>query len=465
MDCLRALRWPAALLALAALAALAQLPALGSFFDPQDFITFLIPLEEGHSFHSYMVEGWSWDVQGERVGFLRPLTSLTYMLEYPVWGPRPVAYRAAGLLLHAVTCLLLGHLLGRAREDGPRWPAAVLFALHPGAVGAVWMANARGDLLAALLTLAAMAAVVRLLRRGFTPARALLPGALALLALAAKESGLAALLVLPATWLLWPDGRRDWRGGAVLAASLAAAAAVFLAARLMVFDRGIGGYGAVNPPEVMLARVPVLAYQSLGALFPAGWMRAAAVVSGLAAAVWLFLRNRRTARIALLLILCWGAMGFQTLTASPDMRYLYAPSAAVALLAAIFLCEALRRPGGWALTGATLLLGLAWMGMSRQVAQELQRRNAPMQAVYAETRANLELLEGRRKVAVVVSPDEVDTPGASMKEIRLYLDYLSRQPLPEIVYVPSPRAAGTDSAEVVVHWAEGGLVTGPPLDR
>ncbi len=465
MDCMRTLRWPAALLALAALAALAQLPALRSFFDPQDFMTFLIPLEEGHSFHSYMVDGWSWHVQGERVGFFRPLTSLTYMLEYPVWGARPVAYRVAGLLLHALTCLLLAHLLGLARKGGPRWPAAVLFALHPGAVDAVWMANARGDLLAALLTLAAMAAVVRLLRTGFSPARALLPGALALLALAAKESGLAALLVLPATWLLWPEGRRDWRGGAVLAASLAAAAAAFLAARLMLFDRGIGGYGAVTPPEVMLARVPVLAYQSLGALFPAGWIRAAAMVSGLAAAAWLFLRSRRTARIVLLLIVCWGALGFQTLVASPDMRYLYAPSAAVALLAAIFLCEALRRPGGWALAGATLLLGLAWTGMSRQVAQELQRRNAPMQAVYAETRANLELLEGRRTVAVVIPPGEIDTPGASMKEIGLYLDYLSDQPPPEIVYVPSPQAAGAGSAEVVVRWVEGGLVIGPPLDE
>jgi hypothetical protein len=448
---------------LAGAAALAQLPGLGSFFAPQDFITFLVPLEDDHSLHSYLLDGWAWTVDGEKVGFFRPLTSLTYLAEYGLWGGRPALFRVTSLLMHAVACLLLGRILTRMRgRSGTGWTAAVLFAVHPGAVPAIWMVNCRGDMLAAVMVLAGMLSVVGMLERPYGRGRALLPGLFALLAVAAKESGLAALVVLPATWLLWPDGTRDRRGGVVLGLSLAAVAAVFVGSRLLVFEGGMGGYGAVNAVPVMLRRLPVLAWQSLGALLPWPWVRAAAIAAAAAAAVWTALREGRLARIMVLMVVCWAAMGFQTIVAKPDVHYMYAPSAIVALAAALFVSRVTCRWGRWARICAVAVLALGWTVMSRHVVGSMMRELSPMEAVYSQTVDNLDTLRDAGRIAVVVAPEERGTTAYSLKELRLYLQYLVDGEEPRVVYVPSADAPAVESADLLVDWHDGRMRTAGP---
>ncbi len=62
-------------------------PALRSFFDPQDFITFLNPGKADTPYLQFLKEGWSWqNDQGELVGFFRPLPSTMYLVEYQFFG-------------------------------------------------------------------------------------------------------------------------------------------------------------------------------------------------------------------------------------------------------------------------------------------------------------------------------------------------------------------------------------------
>lgn len=81
----------------------------------------------------------------------RPLTTLSFMLDYAVLGhgERPAGYHLANLLIHWTNVLLLYLLMRRLSFDqGPAFFAAVLFAVHPVATEAVTNIVGRADLLA-----------------------------------------------------------------------------------------------------------------------------------------------------------------------------------------------------------------------------------------------------------------------------------------------------------------------------
>ena len=100
---------------------------------------------------------------GSNAGVYRPVTTLSYAINYAIGGPLVVGYHAVNIVLHILCCLLvfeLGRRLARAARvtDPERGAliAALLFAIHPIHVEAVTAMVGRADLLAALGSLACL---------------------------------------------------------------------------------------------------------------------------------------------------------------------------------------------------------------------------------------------------------------------------------------------------------------------
>jgi len=169
-------------------------------------------------------------------GLYRPLTTLSYFLNYAVLGNagRPFGYHVVNLVLHLV-CVALVYALVRATVGRtlPALLAAALFGLHPVTTEAVANVVGRADVLAALGVVGGLLCHVGAMRadgRRRIAWRAGLAGA-AVVAAFSKESG---LLLLPV--LLLYDGllgdRRGTRAPDYVVVALVAGA--YLAARAAV---------------------------------------------------------------------------------------------------------------------------------------------------------------------------------------------------------------------------------------
>lgn len=138
-----------------------------------------------------------------RVGEIyAPLSTLSYHLEYNLFGLNPAPYHAANLILHALNALL-SFFLFRAWGAGrlAAFVAALVFALHPMKVHSVAWVTERRDVLCGLFFLAALLTYgkYRTTGRGKDYAVHL---ACFLLALLAKPVA----VVMPVVLLLW-DGK------------------------------------------------------------------------------------------------------------------------------------------------------------------------------------------------------------------------------------------------------------------
>lgn len=180
--------------------------------------------------------------------FNRPVQLASLMLDSAIWGKDAFGYHLTSVLLHAVNVVLVWGIVGGAWQPGrlphsgawqagrlPHMLAALLFAVHPVVTEAVCEPTFREDLLVAACALGALLLAMR-----HDPAapngdrwRALGCAGLCFLAVASKESGIAAPMILGAYWLLFrrAEPRRFWSlavGGGKLAAI------AFLAARFLL---------------------------------------------------------------------------------------------------------------------------------------------------------------------------------------------------------------------------------------
>ena len=176
--------------------------------------------------------------------FNRPVHLASLMLDAAVWGKEPFGYHLTSILLHAANVVLLWLLvrdvLARGRGSGATpqafvpMLAALLFAVHPVVVEAVCEPTFREDLLAAAFTLTA---VVLAGRPAASPAgdlrRAFGCAACCLLAVASKESGVAAPFVLAAYRGLFHRGDRSRFWTVAIGGGLVAVVA-FLTARFLL---------------------------------------------------------------------------------------------------------------------------------------------------------------------------------------------------------------------------------------
>jgi protein O-mannosyl-transferase len=146
-----------------------------------------------------------------------PMTWMSYLADYQVYGLKPGGFHLTNVLLHSATTVLLFLVL--RRMTGQLWPSAfvaAVFAVHPLHVETVaWLAERKGLLsgLFFVLTLGAYVEYVR--RRSFRGRRFAYLAMLLFFALGLMSKPV--LVTLPFVLLLldyWPLGRASQQGGA-----------------------------------------------------------------------------------------------------------------------------------------------------------------------------------------------------------------------------------------------------------
>src|SRR6185436_5724796 len=109
-------------------------------YDDPDFVTSNAQIQRGLNGASI-----SWAFRSLYI-YWQPLTWLSYMFDYQIWGLNPLGLHLTNLLLHVANALLLFLVLKRMTKA--IWPSAfvaVLFALHPLHVESVaWIAERKG---------------------------------------------------------------------------------------------------------------------------------------------------------------------------------------------------------------------------------------------------------------------------------------------------------------------------------
>ncbi len=147
-----------------------------------------------------------WAFTNRLVGNWDPLTWLSHILDWRLYGRNAGGHHLTNVLLHGAAAVLLFLVLHRM--TGRLWPAALaaaLFAVHPLRVESVAWVSERKDVLSGLLFMLTLAAYAGYVRRR-SPARYALVMGTFVLGLAAKPM----LATLPCVLLLldyWPLGR------------------------------------------------------------------------------------------------------------------------------------------------------------------------------------------------------------------------------------------------------------------
>lgn len=166
--------------------------------------------------------------------FYRPLAMLTYAFDVLVGGFAPAVFHLTNVLVHLANTALLA-LAVRSLGGGP-WlatSAAAVFGLHPLNSEAVLWVSGRADLLAAGFSLLALVCFARAERPGARPrgGDAWLGGLALFLALLAKESATATVVILVVYVLVFASGGTPRMRALV---PVATASAGYAALRLLV---------------------------------------------------------------------------------------------------------------------------------------------------------------------------------------------------------------------------------------
>ncbi len=259
--------------AILALTVAVYAPALGASFHFDDFAIFADRFVTA-------ADGW-WQVF--RVSQTRPLTYLTFLMNFQAGGAVPWGYHAVNLALHLGAVAAAWSVFRRLLRPPQAWFATALFALHPLQTEAVSYVFARATVLATLLCLLAW--------RDWLADRRWRAVAWFAAALLAKEECVAFPLFLFATdWL-----RDRWQRqsaaplGAMVAASLAAGVRLLLVAS-QTAGSGVGVHPAgkylLTQPKVIWEYMQLLVLP-IGQNFdhdvklwsPADWAGTAALVA------------------------------------------------------------------------------------------------------------------------------------------------------------------------------------------
>lgn len=202
----------------------------------------------------------SYTLQG---GFLRPLVSLVFWIDYRLWGVNPAGYHFTNVLFHSlnglwiylITLLLLDSLtiFESSRRRGIALLAALIFLFlpsHPEAV--VWLSG-RGDVLVTFFYLAALGAYLRFRQEvdssGGWIVLSLTSFALALIA---KEPAITLPVVVGLNEVRLGLGGRKLLAHSVLFSRIGllsiyfAVIPIYFGTRFVLLGTFTGGYGAVH---------------------------------------------------------------------------------------------------------------------------------------------------------------------------------------------------------------------------
>jgi Flp pilus assembly protein TadD len=179
-------------------------PLLGHEFDEYDDVKYVT--RNRHVQEGLSAQSVAWAFTSFEASNWHPLTWLSHMLDWQLFGSNPRGHHAVSLLLHlANVCLLFFVLDGATLATWRSAAVAALFAIHPLHVESVaWVAE-RKDLLSTLFWLLAILAY---LKRARAPRPGSLGPVVAFMALGLMSKPM--LVTLPLTLLvldIWPLGR------------------------------------------------------------------------------------------------------------------------------------------------------------------------------------------------------------------------------------------------------------------
>lgn len=267
----------------------------------------------------------------------RPLTWLTFWLNYQTGGTNPVGYHLVNLALHLAAALLVLATARRLLPDPAGLIAAILFAVHPFQTEAVAYVFARGTLLCTVLCLAAFWYWLE-----ERPWIAVLVFAAALLA---KEECAAFPLFL---WIAVPSSRRRYGQFAAMVALAFAAGLRVIWAAGVIYGSGVGSQAAVSPLGYLSVQGAVIVRYLAMLLVPWGytidpeitagiaWRAGAWVLIGLAVAAALRWRRAGLWFLAGLVLLAPSSSIFPATDLAADRR-MYLPMVAFSAFAAVWM--------------------------------------------------------------------------------------------------------------------------------
>ena len=263
----------------------------------------------------------------------RPLTYLTFWLNYQVGGRDPLGYHALNLLLHLGAVLLAFECLRRLLPERAALAAAAIFAVHPLQAESVDYVWGRSIVLAALLCLAALWAWIE--------GRYWLAVVCFAAALLAKEE----VAAFPLALLLLD--RKHWAQIAAMLGLSAAAGAHVLYALSATPGAPAGAQAGISPGSYLLTQgVVILRYLRLMIVpygftidpdirVPALWIGLAAWAAVLAMAFYAW-RRKWLWLLAGLILLLPSSSVFPAADLAADRR-MYLPLLAFSAAAALWL--------------------------------------------------------------------------------------------------------------------------------
>ncbi len=323
-----------------------------------------------HASHGDLLGEWLHDTYGHAGGgaghIWRPVPASLQHLVALASGRTPPVFRLLNLLLH-LGCVALVYRLARAlaAPAGAASLLALFFALHPALPEAVCWSSDIYDLALGGSLLGLTWLLVSVPGAGARHAGTF---ALLLLACLCKETALAFAPVVALAALLW----RGWRDALVATTVSAAAVGTYLLAHGAVTSQGYGAAGVQSPLGQQLAawlstsgwllwaphRAPLTHLFEPGAV--AGPMQGAATLVLLVLlTVIVWRRDARAGRALAIATGAWACLLAPTGPAIPlvglhSFRYVYAPLALVAALAAPALAMLGGRRSTWAAAGAAV---------------------------------------------------------------------------------------------------------------
>lgn len=434
-----------------------HLPLLPSFFDPQEFISFLNPMASGESFGDYLVSSWSWETQGRLIGFFRPFLSVLFMLEYHLWGADPMGYRLVNILFHLTISLLavpLGRRLGIRRFI---WVAPLLIAVHPGTIQAVWQIVSRHDVLAVLFSMIALILTLDVLSGRYRGWKGVLPWTAVVLGLGCKELAMANLPALLMAGLLWPDRNPDRIALKVFYWSAIPVTLIYLAARFLIFGN-IGGYGGYTPLSALPLRFYTIILQATGAFCQQNTLLRAALLLLLAVPIVSLAMNLKgSIRKSIVLAGFFFFYGFQSIIAEASPHYVYSLAVFLALIAA-FCAEkgrSLFGTGPALMTAVLAIVAAILLRSSLYLSSELRNANMPRENVFRSLEALSGDISNLQRVHIVRSSVRT-AEDDELKHAGLFLEFFDPEIDTELVFVSDTSAMEPGSHYLV--WENGEIL-------
>ena len=202
--------------------------------------------------HGLDADGIHWALTTRQGGLWAPVTWLSYLLDYEIYGLKPWGYHLTNVVLHAATTVLLFLVLWRM--TGELWPCAfvaAVFAIHPLHVETVAWVSERKGLLSGLFFVLSLAAYLHYVRRPFSLWRYLMVAVFFAVSLMSKPM----IVTLPFVLLLldyWPLGR-------MAAEPLRRLIAEKIPWLLLTVAAGIASFWAEGETVIALEKLPLSA--------------------------------------------------------------------------------------------------------------------------------------------------------------------------------------------------------------